>query len=200
MWDSPKRVLNKKMGFYKYIQELWKKPKENLPELWRERLIKWRREDSITKIEKPTRLDRARNLGYKAKKGFFIVRVRVKRGGRKRPQIKKGRRPKHYRHRKILSKSYQIIAEERAGRKFRNCEVLNSYFVAKDGIYYWYEIILMDRMIVRNYKEMAWVGDSKGRVFRGKTSAGKKSRGMRGKGKGYEKIRPSLRSKGRKGN
>jgi len=30
--------------------------------------------------------------------------------------------------------------------------------------------------------------------LRGLTSAGRKSRGLRGKGKGFEKIRPSLRA------
>ena len=43
-------------------------------------------------------------------------------------------------------------------------------------------------------KDLNWIstGKHKGRVFRGLTSAGKKSRGMRGKGKGREKVRPSL--------
>jgi large subunit ribosomal protein L15e len=47
-------------------------------------MIKWRSEPTILVIEKPTRLDRARTLGYKAKKGIVVVRVRVPRGGRKR--------------------------------------------------------------------------------------------------------------------
>ena len=39
-----------------------------------------------------------------------------------------------------------------------------------------------------------------GRPFKGLTSAGRKSRGLRNKGKGAEKVRPSLRSKKRQGN
>ena len=61
------------MGLYKYIKEIWKKPKKNMPDLWRERLIKWRREPVTVRIEKPTRLDKARSLGYKAIKGFVII-------------------------------------------------------------------------------------------------------------------------------
>ncbi|HLM70942.1 MAG TPA: 50S ribosomal protein L15e, partial [Thermoplasmata archaeon] len=45
-----------------------------------ERLLTWRRENTVTRIEHPTRLDRARAVGYKAKGGFVIVRVRVRRG------------------------------------------------------------------------------------------------------------------------
>ena len=62
-------IRGDKMSFYKYIQELWKRPKDNLGELWRERLIQWRREPSIVRLERPTRIDRARALGYKAKQG-----------------------------------------------------------------------------------------------------------------------------------
>lgn len=187
------------MGIYKYIKELYKQPKQNLNELWKQRLIEWRRSPVIVKLEKPTRLDKARSLGYKAKKGFFVVRVRLKKGGRKRSPITAGRRTKAQRRKKIVGKSYKWIAEERASKKFKNCEVLNSYEIAKDGLFYWFEVILMDKIKVRTYKGYEWVGDSTGRAFRGKTSAGKKSRGLRHKGKGAEKIRPSLRSHSRKG-
>ena len=86
---------------YKYIREIWKQPKKNLGPLWQERLIKWRRTGSIERIKRPTRLDRARSLGYKPKQGYVLVRVRLPRGGRKRELFKGGRRPKarrrHYR-------------------------------------------------------------------------------------------------------
>ena len=192
------------MGLYKHIKELWKKPKVNLGPLYKERLIKWRKQPSIIKIEKPTRLDRARSLGYKAKKGYVMARVKVLAGGRKRPQIKAGRRTKHLRHKKIVHKSYQVIAEERAQRKFTNLEVLNSYKVMGDSKYNWFEIILIDpeRPEIKKDPRTKWITNpgNKNRVYRGKTSAGKKSRGMRGKGKGHEKVRPSLKSHKRRGN
>lgn len=182
---------------YKYIRESFRNPSK---ELIRERLIKWRREPSIVRIERPTRLDRAHSLGYKAKQGIIVVRVKVKRGGRKRPLLKAGRRSKTSRRMKIVSKNYQWVAEERVARKYVNCEVLNSYYILEDGNYYWFEVILVDRNspAIKTDKELSWITNERGRVFRGKTSAGKRSRGLYGKGKGYEKIRPSLRAHDRK--
>ena len=186
------------MSLYKQVRDLWKKPKANMPELWRERLIKWRKENVTVKIEKPTRIDRARSLGYKAKQGFIVVRQRVPRGGHTRPQIKKGRRPKRYGTRLDLNKYYKQIAEERCQKKFLNLTVLNSYWVAEDGKSYWYEIILVDpnHPVIKSDKNLTWLQDKKhgSRVFHGKTSAGRKSRGLRGKGHGYEKARPSRRA------
>ena len=80
------------MGMYQAIRDLWTQPKEKLGEIYKQRLIQWRKEDVITSAERPTRLDRARSLGYKAKKGITITRVRVLRGGRKREARKHGRR------------------------------------------------------------------------------------------------------------
>ena len=188
------------MGMYKYINKLWKKPQTNMPELWRERLLKWRREPSTIRIERPTRIDRARSLGYKAKQGFIVVRQRVLKGGHRRPRIKGGRRSKHFRQRMNLDKAYKQIAEERANKKYPNCDVLNSYLVMRDGKYYWFEVILADREQVSKYKGMEWLarGKHRGRVFRGKTSEGKRGRGiLTHKGKGAEKLRPSLRAKKR---
>jgi large subunit ribosomal protein L15e len=51
-------------GLYSYLREAWKKPDIN--EL-RKKLVEWRSQSAITRIEKPTRLDKARALGYKAK-------------------------------------------------------------------------------------------------------------------------------------
>ena len=192
------------MSMYKYIREAWKKPKQKLGSLWQERLIQWRREPVTLRIDRPTRLDRARSLGYKAKQGIIVVRQRVNRGGKMRPKFKSGRRPKTMRRRLVLAKNYQQIAEERANKKFKNCEVLNSYEVAKDGKYYWYEIILVDRdhPVIKADKNLSWTGKrgNQGRVYRGVTSAGRKSRGLRHKGKGAEKMRPSLRANKRRGN
>ena len=189
------------MGIYKKIRILWKKPKENLKELYREKLIKWRKEPVIVKLERPIRLDRARSLGYRAKKGFVIARVRVLRGGRKRETIRKGRRSKHFRRRKIVGMNYRWIAEQRANKKFRNMEILNSYKVAEDGKNYWFEIILVDPYApeIKSDEKINWISKQKGRVYRGLTSAGRKSRGLRHKGRGTEKVRPSLRSHRRRG-
>ena len=188
------------MGYYKYVAKLWEKPKESMPELWRERLIQWRQEPSTIRIEHPTRIDRARSLGFKAKQGFVLVRQRVPRGGHKRPNppTRKGRRTKHSRLKLILARNYQGVAEERAADKYPNCEVLNSYWVAKDGKFYWFEIILVDKShpAILADKNLNWIAEKQhtGRVYRGLTSAARKSRGLRWKGKGSERVRPSQRA------
>ncbi|MFB6294187.1 MAG: 50S ribosomal protein L15e, partial [Candidatus Nanohaloarchaea archaeon] len=115
------------MSLYQHVREAWKDPKENLGDLWRDRLVEWRRQPAIVETERPTRIDRARSLGYKAKNGFTVVRGRVRRGGRKRRRPRAGRRPKRAGQTKFSpDKSHQRIAEERASRKYPNLEVLNS--------------------------------------------------------------------------
>jgi len=192
----------KKMGYLKYVRKLWKKPKENLGSLWKERLMQWRREPATVRLEHPTRIDRARSLGYRAKKGFVVARQRVMKGGHTRPHDRGGRRSKTQRRKLSLAKSYQVIAEERAQKAFRNLAVLNSYWAAQDGKYYWYEVILVDPSApeIRADPKISWIGNKKhwSRVYHGKTSAGRKMRGLRKKGKGAEKIRPSRAASYRK--
>ncbi|MGB9827689.1 MAG: 50S ribosomal protein L15e [Thermosphaera sp.] len=172
-------------SIYHYIAELWKKPYEgDMKELMRQRLIEWRRQPSVVRVESPTRLDRARELGYKAKPGFVIARVRVRKGGQRKPRPDSGRRPKRmgvYGY--APAKSIRLIAEERAARKFPGLEVLNSYYVGEDGRYKWYEVILVDphHPAICSDPEIKWICEpqNRSRVFRGLTSAGKKMRGLR---------------------
>lgn len=164
------------------MKQAWKKPdREGL----RERMIQWRKDPSVLKVEKPLRLDRARALGYKAKTGFVVARVRVVRGGHKRTRPRKGRKVRNLTIRKNLSMNYKEIAERRAQMRFKNLEVLNSYNLSKDGRYYFYEVILVDpeRNEIKNDKDVGWISSkkNKNRVLRGLTSAGDKSRGLRGK-------------------
>lgn len=186
---------------YKYMAEAWAKPEKSfVKELMRQRLIKWRKQSTVIRIEKPTRIDRARKLGYKAKQGFVMARVRVRRGGLRRKRPKAGRTQKRMGVKKYKpAKSLRLIAEERAARKFPNLEVLNSYWVAEDGRSKWFEIVMVDphHSAVKADEEINWICQKQHhrRVFRGLTSAGKKIRGLRRKGRGAEKIRPSKRRK-----
>ncbi len=186
---------------YKHVASVWKKPKENLGEGYSKMMIHIRKQPTITKIDRPTRIDRARRLGFKAKEGYLVVRVKVDKGMRKTPK-KGGRRPKKAGRFFSLSKSAKVVAEEKASRKYRNLEVLNSYMLAEDGKSKWYEVILIDPYhgAVLSDKNKRWVFEPqhKGRAFRGKTSAGKKSRSLQRKGKGAEKARPSLRANSRR--
>jgi large subunit ribosomal protein L15e len=189
---------------YKYIAEEWAKPEKSfLDELMRQRLIQWRKQPVTIRIEHPTRLDRARKLGYKAKQGFIIARTRVRKGGLRKQRPRSGRRPKRMGVKKFKpAKNLRLIAEERTARKFPNLEVLNSYWVGEDGHHKWFEIILVDKNhpVIKSDKDINWITQKQHnrRVFRSLTSAGKKVRSLHRKGRGAEKIRPSKR-RGSKG-
>ncbi len=172
------------MGMYKYLTKLWQDAKEKIKPIQKERLIKWRKQPSIVKLDKPTRIDKARRLGYKAKQGFVVARIRIKKGGRKKRSIPKGRRPKRYGRTKFSTvRSLQAIAEQRINRKFPNLEVLNSYYAGDDSQYVWYEVIMVDKNhpAIKKDKDINWITTQRGRAYRGLTSAGKKSRGSRRK-------------------
>lgn len=181
-------------GFYYYIKQAWKKPDSKI---LRERMIDWRKSEAFTRVDKPLRLDRARALGYKAKKGFVIIRARINRGGHKRPRPNAGRRSKRMHIRKNLKMNYKWIAEQRVARKFINLEILNSYWIGKEGQNYFYEVICVDPQMpeIKNDSTMNWIckGTNKNRVLRGLTSAAKKSRGLRSKSP-TSKSRPSVRA------
>ena len=188
------------MSFTSSLQKTYTKPKKNLGALWKERLVQIRQEPTVNKLEHPTRIDKARSYGFKAKQGFFIARVKVTRGGKFRPHFMGGRKPVHARHRMIIKRNRRSIAEERASRVFTNAEVLGSYWLARDGLHEWFEVILADRNKVSTYKGYEWIKNTHGRAFRGLTSAGRKYRGLRHKGKGSEKTRPSLNANQGRGN
>ena len=186
------------MGLYKFMQKLWKNPKRDNP-YYKEHLIQWRKEDAIVRVEKPTRISRARSVGYKAKQGVVIARVRINKGGRKRESTHRGRKPGNAgKTRYSTKKNLQSICEERASRKFKNLTALNSYEVGDDAKHKWYEVILLDInnpqiFSDKDYSKIA-TSNYRGRSFRGLTSAGRRGRGLKNKGKGAEKIRPSIRA------
>ena len=128
----------------------------------------------------------------------------VRKGSARKQRFKAGRRSKRQGVNKITPRtSLQRIAEERAGRKFRNLRVLNSYWVGEDGSQKWFEVILLDpeHGAIRNDDDLSWICDDsqRGRAFRGRTSAGQRGRGQHNRGKGSEKTRPSVRANDRAG-
>ncbi|MCX6815285.1 MAG: 50S ribosomal protein L15e, partial [Candidatus Aenigmarchaeota archaeon] len=132
------------------------------------------------RIDHPTRLDKAHALGYKSKQGFILARVRIGKGRRRRPSPTKGRKPRSIGVFFTPKMNLQAIAERRTARKFPNLEVLNSYSVGRDGMYNYYEVILVDKNhpAIKKDKDVGWIVHQRKRVFRGLTSAGKKSRGL----------------------
>ena len=140
----------------KYIKLINKIYKEEL----KKRLIEWRKQPTVIRIEKPTKIYKARMLGYKAKQGIIVVRVRVRKGKMERERPDSGRRPKRMGTTRLtIKKSLRWIAEEKAQRKFPNLEVLNSYYVAEDGKYKWYEVIMVDpyHPAIKSDKNLSWI-------------------------------------------
>jgi large subunit ribosomal protein L15e len=166
---------------------------KDLRTVWVDRARAWRAGESVIQEDKPIKAWRAREYGWKDKPGFVTVVVKVGKGGRKRRQFSGGRKPSKFYFYGTVNKSKQSIAEEHADRKFPNCEVLGSYWLWEDGQYKYFEVILVDphNPHITNDKEINWICEKnqKGRVHKGLTPSGKKTRGLRKKGKGAEKCR-----------
>ena len=153
--------------------------------LLRVRAWEYRQQNKITRVNHPTRPDKARRLGYKAKQGYVIYRVAVRRGSRKKP-ISKGivyGKPKHQGIFVTAVRNLRAVAEERVGRRCANLRVLNSYWVNQDATYKYYEVILVDpsHNAIRRDPRINWIANAvhKHRELRGLTSAGRKHRGLR---------------------
>ena len=190
------------MGAYKYLEELWRKKQSDVMRfVQRMRCWEYRQMPAIHRCNRPSRPDKARHLGFKAKQGYAVYRVRVKRGGRKK-RVAKGivyGKPKNCGVNKCkTARNFRSIAEERIGRKCGSLRVLNSYWVAHDAVHKWYEVIMIDPMhrCIRDDPRINWIctNKHKHRELRGLTAAGRRARGMEAKGKRSIKLRPSKRA------
>merc|ERR1712183_868658 len=154
----------------------------------------------IHKCQRSMRPDKARKLGYKRAQGYVIYRIRIRRGGRKRP-VRKGAvhgKPVNQGIRKLKKeRTHKSTAEERVGRKCSNLRVLNSYWVGQDASFKFYEVILVDpnHKAIRRDPRINWIcAPVHGhRELRGLTTTGKKARGMNQRGHKANKLRPSIR-------
>ncbi len=136
------------MGAYKYLEELYKKKQSDVMRfLLRVRCWEYRQLNVVHRASRPSRPDKARRLGYKAKQGYVIYRVRVRRGNRKR-MAKKGAtygKPVNQGVSQLkFQRSLRSVAEERVGTRCPNLRVLNSYWVNQDATYKFFEVILVD--------------------------------------------------------
>ena len=121
--------------------KMWKSNSTDL----REKAVIWRKQNAVTRVDKPSRITRARRLGYKAKQGITVVRMRVGTGGMRKQRPRGGRRPKHLGVTRIKAAvSMKQVAERRVLERYPNMKLLGSYFLYKDGMHYWFEIILAD--------------------------------------------------------
>ena len=178
------------MGAYKYLEELWrKKQSDAMRYVLRIRAWEYRQLPRVCRVAHSTRPDKARKLGMKAKQGYVVYRVAVRRGGRKRPNPKGivYGKPKHQGINQLKNtRNLQSIGECRVGRVCNNLRVLNSYWVNQDATYKYYEVILVDpnHPAIRNDPSINWIVSPvhKHRECRGLTAAGRRARGMMKKG------------------
>lgn len=216
-------------GAYKYLEEIWnKKQSDAMRFLQRVRCWEYRQAHALTRLTRPTRVDKARRLGYKNKQGVVVYRVRVRRGGRKkydnlfsfifacfspssfspfRPNPKgivNGKPVRQGVNQLKNAHSLRSVAEQKAGKTLGNLRVLNSYWVNEDGTYKYFEVILVDpsHNAIRGDARLKWITapTHKHRELRGLTGAGKKARGLQGRGNKYDKKRPSVRAVWKKNN
>jgi len=148
-----------------------------LKKIHKQRLYSWKNDLSVSRIERPTNLVTARRMGWKPIQGLLLCRVRVRKGSFRKRQIRAGRRPKNKGISRItVDISSRTIAEQRASRKFRNTEILNSYYVGATGTHKYFEVIMIEkinnRLVDTTYEEIAY---KSGRVWRGLTSSKKKT-------------------------
>lgn len=186
---------------YKHITETFEKHNHSYESDHWKRMIQLRRGPTTVRNSnnRPINLPRARSLGYKAKQGYILAITKVRRGTMAKIRPKMGRKAANLAVSKITTKkNLRWIAEERTAKKFPNLEVLNSYKVGSDGKSHYFEVILVDpnHPVIKADPKINWISrkNNTRRVYRGLTSAGKKTRGLRRKGRGAEKIRPSLRA------
>uniref|UniRef100_A0AC34QBG0 Ribosomal protein L15 n=1 Tax=Panagrolaimus sp. JU765 TaxID=591449 RepID=A0AC34QBG0_9BILA len=190
------------MGAYKFMQEIWRKKQSDVMRyLQRIRTWQYRQLTAVHRAPKPTRPEKARRLGYKAKQGYVIYRVRIRRGGRCR-KVTKGQtygKPKtHGVFQLKPTRNLQAIAEGRVGRRCGSLRVLNSYWIGQDSTFMFFEVILIDpfHKVIRRNPDTQWItkASNKHREMRGLTSAGRSSRGL-GKGLRFTKTKGGSRRK-----
>ncbi|MFH4980297.1 hypothetical protein AB6A40_007006 [Gnathostoma spinigerum] len=190
------------MGAYKYMQEIWRKKQSDVMRyLLRIRCWQYRQLSTIHRVSRPTRPEKARRLGYRAKQGYIIYRCRVRRGGRKRHVIKGqtyGKPKNHGVNQLKFVRNSRSVAEERVGRRCGSLRVLQSYWVGQDSTYKFYEVILVDpaHKAIRRDPKIQWITKpvQKHRELRGLTSAGRKSRGI-GRGHRFAATKGGSRRK-----
>merc|ERR1711978_400858 len=173
-----------------YQNELWRKKQSDVMKyILRLRSWHFRQLPAIHRASRPSRPEKARLMGYKAKQCYVVYRVRVRRGCRKRlaPKGATYGKPVHEGVNQLkFQRRIQSVAEERAGKAMGGLRVVNSYWAAEDSTYKYYEVVMVDpqHKVIRRDADMQWITQPvhKHRECKGLTSAGKKSRGV---GKGH---------------
>jgi len=139
---------------YAGLRNEWRSRDERAEALAKERVMQWRRQGAVVRVSKPLRLDRARSMGYRAKQGYVVVRVRVRRGGFSKPRPRSGRRQKALgvvKHKVNVPTKREALG--RALRRFPNLAPLGAYWLAEDGKNMWFEVLMYDRSVAKKTRE-----------------------------------------------
>src|SRR2546428_8421214 len=119
---------------YECLQQLWRKHDPERLGWLRQEAVEWRRDPVIMRIRRPTRPDKGSLLGYKAKQGIIMVRVRVRTGGARKPRPASGRRQKALGSVKFTRAiSFQRVGENGPLRKATNMIVMIAYYLISIG-------------------------------------------------------------------
>ncbi|XP_046408353.1 60S ribosomal protein L15-like [Ischnura elegans] len=175
------------MGVYEYMQELYRNKRSDVMRfLLRTRCLQYRQSSKMHPVPRLSRRGKARRLGYRAKQGFVIFRIGGRGVGRESAVPKGctcGKAKSHGVNQSNSNRNLQSIAEKRVGRRCGGLRALNSYWVALDSTYKYFEVILVDpsHKAIRRDTKFSWICNAvhKHKELRGKTSAGRKTRGKR---------------------
>lgn len=177
------------MSFAQILREIHRKKQSDVMKyMTRVTLVEARQNEVVFRKDKPSFLERARKLGYKAKNGYSVWGVRIRKGDAIRNYSNGNTRGKCVNagiHQIKPKLNKQAEAEQIIGKQLGGLRVLNSYKVGQDLRYHHFEVIMVDASLesIRNDHKINWICNSvhKHREMRGLTSAGRKSRGL-GKG------------------
>ncbi|KAL6120645.1 hypothetical protein NUSPORA_02588 [Nucleospora cyclopteri] len=177
------------MTFAQILREIHRKKQSDVMKyMTRINIVEARQNEVVHRVERPSFLERARKLGYKAKNGYCIFRVRIRKGDAIREYNNGNTRGKCVNagiHQIKPSLNKQNEAEQIVGKQFGSLRVLGSYKIGQDLKSHHYEVIMVDPNLnsIRNDYKINWICNAvhKHREMRGLTSAGKKARGL-GKG------------------
>jgi large subunit ribosomal protein L15e len=133
------------MGAYSYMRKSFQDSFKSRSEQLRQRISLWRKQRTIERIKRSSDLPRARALGYKAKRGVYLARVRIRRGKRARDKPDQGRKPGRNVKRVAPGRSLDYYAQEKAAHRFPNLKATHAYWVGEDGVFKYFEVILHDK-------------------------------------------------------
>merc|ERR1712131_92003 len=151
------------MTFAQILREIHRKKQSDVMKYeTRINIVEARQNDEVHRVERPTYLERARKLGYKAKQGYSIWVVKIGKGDAFRDYNNGNTRGKCVNagiHQIKPSLNKQAEAEQIIGKKLGSLRVLGSYKIGCDLKSHYFEVIMVDPMhnAIRNDYKINWI-------------------------------------------